>query len=197
MRLISGSGYPRLSMDLPIGANRALALKGIADTILGGWEMSGILTFEAGIPVAVAYGVDNLGGAGTTRPNLLSNPNETQRILPDQYFTKSAFGDPVPLANVLRDGQNVILAAGNAGRAPIIGPGVQTFDLGIFKNFAITERLRAQLRGEFFNALNHANSAIPTRRLPARSSPYYEHQHGCESNPGGVEIHVLIHYARR
>lgn len=147
--------------DLPFGTNRAVPLKGIADTVLGGWEMSGILTFEAGIPVAVAYGVDNLGGAGSTRPNLLSNPNETQRILPDQYFTKSAFGDPIPLANVLRDGQNVILAAGNAGRAPIIGPGVQTFDLGLFKNFAITERLRAQLRGEFFNALNHTNFGNP------------------------------------
>lgn len=147
--------------ELPFGAGQPVSLSGFANTILGGWEMTGILTFEAGIPVAVSYGVDNLGGAGATRPNLLSDPNDTQRILPDQYFSKSAFGEPVPLANVLRDGQNVILAAGNAGRAPIIGPGIQTFDLGLFKNFTFIERIRMQLRGEFFNALNRTNFGNP------------------------------------
>jgi hypothetical protein len=147
--------------ELPFGANRPLPLRGIAEMILGGWEMSSILTFEAGIPVAVAYGIDNLGGGGATRPNLLSDPNNIDRNLPDQYLTKAAFGEPVPLANALRDGQNVILAAGNAGRAPVIGPGIQNFDLGLFKNFAIVERVRMQLRGEFFNALNRANFGNP------------------------------------
>ena len=157
--------HQRLSVgyvwELPFGSGHMFPLRGLLDKIAGGWELSGITTFEAGVPVAVSYGVDNLGGSGATRPNLLSNPNDTARNLPAQYFQKSAFSEPVPLADVLRNGQNLILAAGNAGRAPLIGPGIQTWDIGLFKNVQINERIRVQIRGEFFNALNHANFSDP------------------------------------
>ena len=45
------------------------------------------------------------------------------------------------------------MSARNAFRAP----GFYQLDLGVYKTFAITERVRMQLRGEAFNVLNHAN----------------------------------------
>lgn len=57
--------------------------------------------------------------------------------------------------------EDILRAAGNAGRAPIRGPGVQNWDLGIFKNFRITEGTRLQFRAEMFNAFNNTNFDSP------------------------------------
>jgi hypothetical protein len=44
---------------------------------------------------------------------------------------------------------------GNGGRNTIEQPGINNWDLGIFKNTSVTERFTAQLRWEMFNAFNH------------------------------------------
>ena len=44
---------------------------------------------------------------------------------------------------------------GNVGRNSIYGPGAQTLDFAVIRDFGITERMRFQFRGEFFNGLNH------------------------------------------
>ncbi|HEY3939959.1 MAG TPA: hypothetical protein VGL97_21200, partial [Bryobacteraceae bacterium] len=50
---------------------------------------------------------------------------------------------------------------GNAGRNIIIGPGLETWDLGADKDFHLTERFGLQFRSEFFNVLNKANFGLP------------------------------------
>ena len=52
---------------------------------------------------------------------------------------------------------------GDVGRNSIYGPGLQTFDLALARDFAIAERMKFQFRGEFFNALNHTNLGTPDR----------------------------------
>jgi hypothetical protein len=59
-----------------------------------------------------------------------------------------------------------LMALGNAGRAPIVGPGIQNWDLGIFKNFRFTETLTLQFRAELFNAFNHPNFGAPVTSFP-------------------------------
>jgi hypothetical protein len=54
---------------------------------------------------------------------------------------------------------------GNLGRNSLTGPTYKQWDLAIYKNTALTERLSLQLRAEFFNVLNHPNFANP--ELPA------------------------------
>ena len=46
---------------------------------------------------------------------------------------------------------------GNLGRDVLRAPGMWNQDLSIAKDFSITERVRLQLRGDAFNALNHTN----------------------------------------
>ena len=52
---------------------------------------------------------------------------------------------------------------GNVGRNSVYGPGTQTLDLGIAREFGIAEKARFEWRGEFFNALNHTNLGTPNR----------------------------------
>jgi hypothetical protein len=52
---------------------------------------------------------------------------------------------------------------GNVGRNTVYGPGMQNMDVALVRNFALTERTRFQVRGEFFNALNHGNLGTPNR----------------------------------
>jgi hypothetical protein len=52
---------------------------------------------------------------------------------------------------------------GNVSRNSVYGPGMQTMDLGLVREFAITEKARFEGRAEFFNALNHTNLGIPNR----------------------------------
>jgi Carboxypeptidase regulatory-like domain len=146
--------------DLPFGQGRKFNLAGPADWVLGGWELSGITTFEAGVPVAVGLGTDNLGGAGTSRPNLTGDPNKGPKT-PLKWFDTSVFSAPPPISEVVAKGLDRLLAAGNAGRAPIRGPGIQNWDLGIFKNFRIKETYQLQFRAEMFNAFNNVNFGNP------------------------------------
>jgi hypothetical protein len=68
---------------------------------------------------------------------------------PNQWFNPNAFMLPAPGTY------------GNLGRGVLTGPGLAELDLSLFKNIALTERLKLQIRSEFFNALNHANFGTP------------------------------------
>ncbi len=52
---------------------------------------------------------------------------------------------------------------GNASRNSVYGPGLQTMDLGLVREFSVAEKARFEARAEFFNALNHANLGTPNR----------------------------------
>lgn len=122
---------------------------------LGGWEFSGITIAQAGSPVnsgnGVIYtGTDTLGLGGGTR-------NRPQQIGPisyphsvSQWFDKTAFGAPVAPWN---GGANQ--GFGNTRKDAIVGPGLVNFNMSLFKNFSVTERVRFELRFESFNTFNH------------------------------------------
>jgi hypothetical protein len=52
---------------------------------------------------------------------------------------------------------------GNVGRNSVYGPGLQTMDLGIVREFSVAEKARFEARAEFFNGLNHTNLGTPNR----------------------------------
>ena len=50
------------------------------------------------------------------------------------------------------------------------GPGIQMWDLSLFKQFKFTERYQLQFRAEFFNAFNHPNFANPSANIASPGS---------------------------
>jgi hypothetical protein len=128
--------------------------------VAGGWELSGIVTYNTGLPLTVndATGVDP-GGLGSAnnptsssspRPDQIGNPNAGPRTIA-QWFNTAAFAE-VPV------GAN---RPGNTGRFTVEGPPITRWDFSVFKEFAVRERAKLQLRGESFNVLNHTNFMPP------------------------------------
>jgi hypothetical protein len=77
---------------------------------------------------------------------VIADPNSGPKTL-TQWFNTAAFA-AVP-AGQLRNG--------NAGRGIVLGPGFSDWDVSLFKNLKLTERVSSQLRLETFNAFNHTN----------------------------------------
>ncbi len=125
-----------------------------------GWQFNIIASLSSGTPFTV-YDSANVGLQGSSpeitgfyssRPDLIADPNAGAHT-PNDWVSRSAF---LQLDPVTQAGQ-----FGNEGRNAIRGPGVETVDISLFKNFAIQEAKRIQLRVECFNALNHANFGLP------------------------------------
>jgi hypothetical protein len=84
------------------------------------------------------------------RPDI--NPNFRGNLYPrtpQQFFNPDAFLAPA------------YGTVGNLGRDTLTGPGLANVDLSLLKSTQISERIRAQFRAEFFNAMNRTNFATP------------------------------------
>lgn len=118
----------------------------VLSRLLGGWQLSGITTFQSGLPFTVTQPGDRAGvGGGTQRPDLVGTPNRTNQI--DRFFDTSAFA------------QNPLGRFGTAGRNIIRGPGINDWSINLFKNSKIpwltSEGANLQFGAELFNLFNH------------------------------------------
>jgi hypothetical protein len=129
--------------EIPLGAGHTYLKEGVISHVLGGWQMSGVVTLQSGRPSTIGLTGDrsNTAGGGD-RPDAVANPNTGAKTV-DSYYNKDAF--------VLAPAN----AFGNAGRNTLVGPGMQAFDVALMKNFRFDENRRVQFRTEAFNVLNH------------------------------------------
>ncbi len=136
--------------DLPFGKGKRLAPENkVADFLVSGWQITGILTMQTGRPFTVTTGTDRSAtGGNNDRPNLIGDPRVSSPT-PERWFNAAAFA--LPPAG----------AFGNAGRNIIRGDGLHNFDIGVSRFFKVTERQQFQFRAEVFNLANHANFFFP------------------------------------
>ena len=99
---------------------------------------------------------DLTGGTDPARVLLTGNPNlaPSDRTF-SQYFNTSVVHEP-PVNTVGSNGQYSNFV-GNAGKVAFRGPGINDWDVALFKNIPIKERVSFQLRAEFYNLFNHAS----------------------------------------
>ena len=148
--------------DIPFfsGANSILK------TVLGNWQANGIITIRGGLPFSVTTGTDtaNTASSGTYRPNVLKTPvYDCGRGHLIGCIDPTAF----TIADLYPATQNY--AYGNLGRNTLRGPGAQTVNFSLAKNFPIGERARFQFRFETFNLFNRANFANPSATINTSS----------------------------
>lgn len=135
--------------QLPIGRGRKFGggMNKLADAAVGGWEVTGITTFQKGFPFSVLCNDTNgLLVTFTQRCNLVGAPGSPHGI--NNWFNTASFAQPLP-------GQ-----FGDSGRNVLREPGINNWDVGLDKTFAFTERLHFQLRMETFNTFNHADYGL-------------------------------------
>ena len=137
----------------------------VVRAVADGWQIADITSFISGKPLPITMttspSANFTGGGDAAVPLLVGNPNlsGSQRTF-DQYFNVAAFAKPIPInpATCTASGCPPItfLNFGNSPRMPIRGPGTNNWNLSVFKNFSIRERLRCQFRAEAYNAFNHS-----------------------------------------
>jgi hypothetical protein len=133
--------------------------------VFADYEFAGIVSAASGRPITVLQGTEISGtGIGNDRGTLIAGSNPYSKnscagvtatcvrwLNPNAFQpTKTASGANNPA---------IFGTFGNIGKNPYRLPRTSDWDVQLSKNFTVTERLRVQLRGEYFNVLNHPNFA--------------------------------------
>lgn len=143
--------------QLPFGRGRKIAsgVNRAADLVIGGWETTGIATFQAGFPYSItANDIDGALNSQFMRANKIAgcdihkNLTQVMQRINFSCFTQPALG-----------------VYGNSPRNWLRQPGINNWDMGLAKNFHFTEHMTFKLAGDFFNAFNHHQYAINTGAL--------------------------------
>lgn len=146
---------------LPFGHGQKFAQQGIAAWLLGGWQVNTILTAASGTPFTVTASNNLLNAPGNTETanQVLSNVQILGAVGPGTpWFNPAAYAAPA---------QNTY---GNTGRNSLRGPGFFELDAGIFRDFAIREKYKFQLRAESFALTNSPIFANPNANVSTTSN---------------------------
>jgi hypothetical protein len=133
--------------------------KGAASTIVNGWEVTAITSWQSGFPFTIYAGVDNSFSGidwGSTLADFTGSKigqanfgSRSHGQMVQQYFNTSLFA---------------VNAAGTFGNSPVNAlPAPRLFDtdFAAIKNFKIRENTSVQFRAEFFNIFNNVNFGLP------------------------------------
>jgi outer membrane receptor protein involved in Fe transport len=167
-----------LIYELPFGRGRRFLNSSnvVVDSLLGGWQVSGINTAQAGTPFNVTYSPNSATavspqisatyrGANEYRPNIVPGQKITQGRSSRaantgyvNYINYNAFVLPAT-----KDASGALLSPfGNASRNPGRSPAFYQTDLALNKKFSTpVESLKVEFRTEFYNIFNHTNLYLP------------------------------------
>ena len=144
--------------ELPFGAGkRLLSNAGVGRTLFGGWTLSGIGTWQTGLPMNITIDRSNASVpgnyaiGGSERPDYVAGAPLTPPggSSPQQWVNPAAFATPAA-------GK-----FGNLGRNAFRAPGISQLDLTLMKDIVIAERMRIRLRADAFNVFNRAQFGAP------------------------------------
>jgi hypothetical protein len=168
-----------LVYDLPFGRGKQFLgqSNGLVNTIVGGWQLSGINTIQAGTPFNLTYTPNSANalspqiaatyrGANEYRPNRVPGAALTERVkLSSGYIQYVNYG-ALTLPATKNASGTLLSPFGNESRNPGRTPAYYTTDFALNKNFDTPlEGLKVQFRTEMYNAFNHTNLYLPASGL--------------------------------
>ena len=176
--------------ELPVARDQI----GVTGRILGGWQVSGALTFQSGSPFTALNGVDPTGAiagidglvGNSIRPNINTDLDisrmtiEELRAAGGSALFSTLCGMPSPTCS----GERV----GNVGRNTLLTDGVGNLDLALIKNTRISNHV-LQFRLEMYNATNSRDFGVPEGRVTAAA---FLNQWG--TNGGSRKIWGAVRY---
>ncbi len=176
---------------LPVGRGHLLLSEANAftDALLGGWQMNAKASVLSGRPFTPQY---NSGDYTSERPIQVSDPLVAGPVaanpscaapahlggLGEPVFNPCAFLRPSGLAAAAYAASNYMvqptMSVYGGGRNTMIGPTFFDIDMGLSKNFKLTDKAKMQFRIESFNLLNHPNFQIPNYLLDQPNVAQYK-----------------------
>ena len=146
--------------QLPFGPGHKLLGTGFLGRAVGGWQISGLSTFQSGHPFDIYSLRDSEYTGLTNRPDLVGSPS-----IPADA-PRNQFGPPVTAFAVQPFGR-----PGSLGRNTFTGPRYYDTDINLVKDFAIRERLNLQFRAEVYNIFNRVQFDNPGSSSDTIASP--------------------------
>jgi hypothetical protein len=147
--------------EAPFGKGKRWASTGVPSKILGGWQLSGVLSAVSGSPFELHAGGTssnnlNATGGNVQRPDLLKSSIPISNLVGrgTTWFDTSAFG--------------VVNDLNRFGTSPFYllhGPGMFNVNLALARNFKFTERWNLQFRAQAINFTNTAHFSNPNGDL--------------------------------
>ena len=150
-----------VNYQLPFGRGKRFDLgKSWVNKAFGDWQINMILTAQTGLPFTpvLANSVANTGSS--SRPNINSGVSATVANPTINDWFNTSFNVPGSVWST-----PALYTFGNAGRNILRGPGRFNLDTSLFKDFAVSERVHVQFRGELFNVLNHPQFDLPNATI--------------------------------
>jgi hypothetical protein len=142
--------------------------------VIGGWSVGATWAIQSGQPFTIITGVDSNGDGDTA--------NDRPDLNPD--------GDPTTVGGYIQRGA-LMGTNGNLGRNTGRGPRLNNVNATLFKNFRVYREQQLQIRGEFFNLLNHRQFVLRNdgreRNLTNPAAQFYDFS----SSNGGSRTVVL------
>ena len=128
--------------------------QGFVKHVAGGWQMTGIWTFQSGWPFTPSASRRTNNGTGSRPDRICDGALDNPSI--DRWFDLNCFVIPE------------IFTYGNSGRTILRTDSLTNLDMGFFKNFPwplLGEQGRLQFRAEFYNLFNHPTFGPPQRNI--------------------------------
>jgi len=160
--------------------NGLVALPFRGNRFVEGWQISGILSANSGLPFNIWDGYDQVTGGGVV--SLVPRPNyvpgcKVQVGQVNEWFNPSCFTIEAPGT------------FGNLGRDTGRGPNFWNTDLAVLKQTKLLESLNLEFRAEFFNIFNHTNLGLPIYGL--NGAPLFVDAQG-DRNPSAGQITSMV-----
>jgi hypothetical protein len=136
-----------VTYELPIGHGKRMGsnMNPVLNGIIGNWQISGIVSLHSGFPLTISA-ADNSGtNSRGARADCNGQPHYPEQTLSNghiQWFDASIYSQPGS-------------GFGTCGVGTVRGPGLATGDLGLQKDFLLTEKKKLEFRAEFINVANH------------------------------------------
>jgi hypothetical protein len=167
--------------EIPFGQTKQRqGWNGITDAVLGGWNVSGIVSWHTGFPITItANNVSLQDPRGASRPNRVGNGVPADQNI-DHWLDETAFVMP-PLGSF-----------GDAGVGIVRAPKYFNIDLSLGKKFSIRGDDYLDFRAEFFNVLNHPSFSPPAANFS--NSTTFGRITGTVSQSRNLEFAIKYHF---
>jgi hypothetical protein len=147
----------------------------VTNLLIGGWAITSATNFSSGLPFTPALSdCSPSSDTGPCRPDQVGSVKDGTRSGDPRvggYWYQNTGGVSLGTAGQTAGpwGQPALDAFGNVGRNTFRGPKFFNIDASIFKDLAVTEKVKAQLQFQFYNVLNHLNLDLPNNQVDSSS----------------------------
>jgi hypothetical protein len=174
---------------LPFGKDRKMLTHGVAGAILGGWQVTGLLTLRTGSPLTFT---DSAGSVSVNATGNTQTPNQVGPIMVlhgintgNLWFDRSSFAPAIPGT------------FGTMGRSAWSGPGQFRLDAGVSRWINLTERWKMQIRGDSYNFTNSPFFSNPQTDRNNSSFGYVTGTNGSGSGVNGFSASRSVQLAMK